>query len=318
MDCSTIIVSYNTFDLTREAVATALAAAGGLAHEVIVVDNNSPDDSAARLRAAFPEATHPTVHVVANAENAGFGKANNQGAALARGNVLFFLNPDTVVHGQAIGTLYAFLTAHPDAGAVGPRVFNPDGTDQLSTSSFLTARRILAHHLPVGSLLRGKDRRQDAIPTTTQSVDIVKGCALALRRAAFDAAGGWDESFFMYSEEAALCLALREAGFTNYYVREAEITHYGGVSTWDNYAEQQVVQQRSALQFLRRHHSAGLVAFYRITGVLGFGLRAALFPLLTRLRPHNASDYRRRGQAASALFRWFLHPHSRNPSTSKN
>ena len=306
MDCSTIIVSYNTFDLTREAVATALRAADGLAHEVIVVDNNSPDDSAARLREAFPEATHPTVHVVANAENAGFGKANNQGAALARSDVLFFLNPDTVVHGPAIRTLYDFLAAHPDAGAVGPRVFNPDGTDQPSTSSFLTARRILRHHLPVGALLRGQERRQDAIPPTSQPVDIVKGCALALRRAAFDAVGGWDESYFMYSEEAELCFALREAGYTNYFVRDAEITHYGGVSTQDNYAAQQVVQQRSALYFLHRHHSAGLVGLYRITGALGFGLRALTFPLLRRLRPQNASDYRRRGQAAAALFRWFL------------
>ncbi len=306
MDCSTIIVSYNTFDLTRGAVATALAAASGLAHEVIVVDNHSPDDSAARLRAAFPEAAHPNVHVVANAENAGFGKANNQGAARAGGDVLFFLNPDTVVHGQAIGALYDFLSAHPDAGAIGPRVFNPDGTDQPSTSSFPTAWRMLRHHLPVGSLLRGKDRRQDAIPPTSQAVDIVKGCALALRRVAFDAVGGWDETYFMYSEEAELCFALQEAGYTNYFVRHAEITHYGGVSSWDHYAEQQVVQHRSALHFLRRHHSAGLVAFYRITGTIGFGLRALLFPILTRLRPQRTSDYQRRGQAAAALFRWFL------------
>lgn len=310
MDCSTIIVSYNTFDLTREAVSTALAAAGGLAHEVIVVDNDSPDDSAARLRAAFPEPAHPNVHIVANAENAGFGKANNQGAALARGDALFFLNPDTVVHGKAIRVLFDYLTAHPDAGAIGPRVFNPDGTDQPSTSSFLTARRILRHHVPLGALLRGKDRRQDVIPPTSQPVDIVKGCALALRRAAFDAVGGWDESYFMYSEEAALCFALREAGYTNYFVREALITHYGGVSTWDNYAEQQVVQQRSALHFLRSHHTAGLIALYRITGVLGFGLRALLFPMLTRLRPQGTSDYRRRGQAAAALFRWFLFDYS--------
>ena len=318
MNCSTIIVSYNTFDLTRESVETALAAADGLAHEVIVVDNHSPDESAARLRAAFPEAAHPNVHVVANAENAGFGKANNQGAALARGDVLFFLNPDTVVHDQAIRVLYDFLRVHPEAGAIGPRVLNPDGTDQPSTSSFLTAWRILRHHLPVGALLRGKDRRQDVIPPTSQPVDIVKGCALALHRAAFDAVGGWDETYFMYSEEAELCHALREAGATNYFVREAAITHYGGVSSWQNYAAQQVVQQRSALHFLRRHHNAGLVAFYRITGALGFGLRALLFPILTRLRPQHASDYRRRGQAAATIFRWFLRPHSRRTSASKN
>ncbi len=306
MDCSTIIVSYNTFDLTRAAVEAALAAAGDLAHEVIVVDNDSPDDSAARLRAAFPEAENPRVHIIANTENAGFSKANNQGAARAQGTVLFFLNPDTLAHNHAIRTLYDFLTTHPDAGAIGPHVLNADGTDQPSTSSFPTTRRILRHHLPLGSLLRGKDRRDDAIPSTTQPVDIVNGCALALRREAFDAVGGWDASYFMYTEEAELCYALQQAGYTNYFVRAAQITHYGGASTQDTYAAQQLVQQRSALQFLRRHHSRWFVAWYRATGALGFGLRAVLFPLLARLRPERAAAYRKRGQAAAALFGWFF------------
>ena len=306
MDCSTIIVSYNTFALTRAAVETALAAADGLAHEVIVVDNHSPDDSAARLRTAFPATEHPNIHILANTENAGFSKANNQGAARAQGTVLFFLNPDTLAHGQTVRTLFDFLTSHPEAGAAGPHVLNADGTDQPSTASFMTVRGILRHHLPVGSLLRGKDRRQDVIPSTTQPVDIVNGCALALRREAFDAVGGWDTSYFMYAEEAELCYALRQAGYTNYFVREAQITHYGGASTEDRYAAQQIVQQRSALQFLRRHHGRWFVGWYRLTGVLGFGFRALLFPLLRRLRPQHAAAYRRRGQAATTLFRWFL------------
>ena len=306
MDCSTIIVSYNTFDLTRAAVEAAQAAAGDLAHEVIVVDNHSPDESAARLRAAFPAVEHPHIHILANTENAGFSKANNQGAARAQGGVLFFLNPDTLAHGFAVRALYDFLTTHAEAGAVGPHVFNADGTDQPSTSSFPTVRRILGRHLPLGSLLRGKDHREDAIPSTTQPVDIVNGCALALRREAFDAVGGWDESYFMYTEEAELCFALRQAGYTNYFVRAAQITHYGGASTPDTYAAQQLVQQRSALQFLRRHHSRWFVAWYRMTGALGFGLRAVIFPLLARLRPERADAYRPRGEAAARLFRWFL------------
>ena len=306
MDCSTIIVSYNTFDLTRAAVEAAVAAAGDLTHEVIVVDNLSPDDSAARLRAAFPPSEHSNIHIIANTENAGFSKANNQGAARAQGTVLFFLNPDTLAHGQTIRTLFDFLTTHAEAGAAGPHVLNPDGTDQPSTASFLTARGILRHHLPIGSLLRGKDRRQDVIPPTTQPVDIVNGCALALRREAFDAVGGWDASYFMYAEEAELCYALQQAGYTNYFVRAAQITHYGGASTEDRYAAQQIVQQRSALQFLRRHHARWFIGWYRLTGVLGFGLRALVFPLLRRLRPQRAAAYQQRGDAASALFRWFL------------
>ena len=306
MDCSTIIVSYNTFDLTRAAVEAVVAAGGGLAHEVIVVDNDSPDDSAARLQAAFPPSEHPNIHIIANAENAGFSKANNLGAARARGTALFFLNPDTLAHGHAVRTLFDFLTTHDEAGAAGPHVLNPDGTDQPSTASFLTTWSVLRHHLPIGSMLRGKDRRQDVIPASTQPVDIVNGCALALRREAFDAVGGWDASYFMYAEEAELCHALRQAGYTNYFVREAQITHYGGASTEERYAAQQIVQQRSALQFLRRHHSRWFVGWYRLTGALGFGLRALVFPILRRLRPQRAAAYQRRRDAAAALFRWFV------------
>ena len=91
MDVSTIIVSYNTFALTREAVRTALAAAAELDHEVVVVDNDSPDGSAARLAEAF--AGDDRVMVLATGENAGFAAANNRGAAVARGRVLYFLNP---------------------------------------------------------------------------------------------------------------------------------------------------------------------------------------------------------------------------------
>lgn len=306
MNCSTIIVSYNTFELTRDAVETALGAAEGLDHEVIVVDNASPDDSAERLRASFPEDAYPTVHVVHNEENVGFSRANNQGAAIAEGEVLFFLNPDTVVRGRAIRVLYDFLQDHPEAGAVGPRVRNDDGTDQPSTFPFVTAREIVRQHLPVGALLRGRDRREDPIPTETGPVDVVKGCALALRREVFEQAGGWDESYFMYAEEVELCYALSRMGYANYYVREAEIVHYGGASSMDQYAEQQIVHQRSVVQFLRRHHGTPLLVLYRVTGALGFGARAVIFPVLARLHPEAASQYRRRGDAAATLFRWFL------------
>lgn len=309
MDCSTIIVSYNTFELTRDAVRTALESAPALEHEVIVVDNNSPDQSADLLREAFPIPTHPDVHIIANKENVGFSKANNQGAAQAKGDVLFFLNPDTVVRGNAIQRLVAFLRARPDLGAVGPRVLNPDGSDQASTLPFQTAGSLLHHYLPIGDLLRGADRRTDMIPDASQPVDIVVGCALALRRDAFDEVGGWDESYFMYAEETELCWNLREAGYTNYFLREAEIIHYGGASSRDHYTEQQLLACQSAARFLRRHNR-WLVGLNRLAGFLGFAGRAVAFDVLAWLRPERAEEYRPRREAASVLWRWFLTDYS--------
>ena len=306
MDCSTIIVSYNTFDLTERAIRSALAAAEGLEHEVIVVDNNSPDDSATRLQESFPKDAFPTVTITANAGNVGFARANNEGAALARGKVLFFLNPDTIVHDRAIRILHDFVTSRPDVGAAGPHVLNEDGTDQPSTFPFVTPGYLIWHRLPVDALFRGSDRRDDYVPAQTEAVDIIKGCALAIHHEVFEEISGWNESYFMYNEERELCHALANAGYSSYFVREAKITHLGGASSIDNYAEQQIVHQKSLLQFMINHRQRGLVVLNRVTGALGFGARAVIFRMLARLRPRLAEDYVRRGLAASALFRWFV------------
>lgn len=309
MDCSTIVVSYDTFELTAEAVRSAREAAPGLDHEIVVVDNASPDDSAVRLEERFPPRTHPDVRIVANEENVGFARANNQGARLASGHVLFFLNPDTVVHENAVRTLYEFVSERQGIGAVGPRVLDPDGSDQSSVSRFATPAGMIRHFLPLDALVRGRFETAADVPSDSREVDVVKGCAVAVRRDAFEEIGGWDESYFLYAEERELCWRLSEAGYRNYYLREATITHYGGAAGREKYVAHQVLQQKSSVQFLRRRHHAGLLALHRVLGTLGYGARALVFPLLARLRPDRGEELRRRGRAASALWRWFLFDH---------
>lgn len=299
-DVSTVIVSYDTFDLTREAVRTALDAAPGLTHEVVVVDNDSPDSSADRLREAF--AGDDRVTVVESGGNIGFAAANNVGAGRASGRVLFFLNPDTVTHGDAVARLVAYLDAHPETGAVGPRVLNADGTDQPSTARFDTAWSIARHLLALPAAGPPLDR--------PAPVDVVKGCALAVRREAFDAVGGWDDRYFMYAEENELCLALARAGRPSVFVPDAVVTHLGGAASADRYAEQQVVASRSHVAFLRRHSSPALVAFNRAASAAAYGVRAVAFGALARLRPARAEEYRRRGEAASAIWRWYAFDHA--------
>ena len=294
MDCSTVIVSYNTFALTEEAVRTALAAAGSLAHEVVVVDNASPDGSAGRLRRAF--AGDGRVRVVESGGNVGFAAANNAGARVAGGRVLYFLNPDTVSHGDGVARLVAFLDAHPGAGAVGPHVLNTDGTDQPSTGRFDTAWSLARHFLALPAPHPRRDR--------PRPVDVVKGCALAVRRDAFDRVGGWDERYFMYAEENELCWALAQAGYVNWFVPGAVVTHHGGVASADRYVEHQVLATRSATAFLRRHGSPALVAFHRALGASTFAARAGLLGAAARLRPGDRS-LQQRSRAARAVCRYF-------------
>lgn len=304
MDISTIIVSYNTFDLTREAILTALNSGerSGLQHEVVVVDNASPDRSGPHLAEAF--ANDARVTVICNKDNPGFSAANNQGAAHSTGRHLFFLNPDTRTLGDALGRLVAYLDAHPGAGAVGPRVLNADGTDQPSVGFFPTAARLFRHYLPLLDGLLGHGARQDTVLGASAPVEVVKGCALALRRDAFEAVGGWDERIFMYAEEDELCLRLARAGRPAFFLREAEIVHLGGQSTADRYAEQQIVVQRSYAAFLQAHFPH-LVSLDRLLGALGFGLRWLVY---TRWGRALGSDVRldQRRDAAKRLFRWYL------------
>lgn len=313
MQVSTIIVSYNTLDLTRQAVDSALASSPDIGHEVIVVDNNSPDDSGRILREDYSQ--DERVAVVELDKNAGFSAANNVGAERARGEVLFFLNPDTVVHESAIGKLYVFLTTHPKAGIVGPHVLNPDGTDQASVGSFVSIRTLMRHYFPVSALFRRGVMKRPNIPQETTEVDMVTGCAIALRREVFDRVGGWDESYFLYAEERELCYAVKNLGFRNYFLPSASIVHIGGASTSrEDYAAQQIIQQKSALQFLRRHHGGVLVHLNRIMGLLGFGTRAILFPVLKHVS--DESDYAARGEAARTIFRWFLSDYGSGEQTA--
>ncbi|WP_243664828.1 glycosyltransferase family 2 protein [Rhodothermus marinus] len=122
-DLSVIIVNYNVRDLLEQALRSVFRAADGLELEVFVVDNNSVDGSVEMVRAHFPE-----VHLIANTENVGFSRANNQAIRRARGRYLLLLNPDTIVQEDTLRAMVDFLDAHPEVGAAGCKILNPDGS----------------------------------------------------------------------------------------------------------------------------------------------------------------------------------------------
>ncbi len=251
MDCSVVIVSYNTFTITREAVSSALRCAGNVSCEVIVVDNASPDASASRLEQTFrSEVDRGDVTVIANAHNAGFSAANNQGAHAARGDTLLFFNPDTVTHQGAIEVLHRYLHANPAVGIAAPRVLNTDGSNQSSIIEWPTVAGLLRYHFPLSDLLHGHLVTEVRVPDRSGPVDAAKGCALAMRKEAFDAVGGWDERIFMYAEENALCKAAADIGLATHFVPQAVITHHGEVSTSDTPEYYQVMSARNADAFL--------------------------------------------------------------------
>jgi N-acetylglucosaminyl-diphospho-decaprenol L-rhamnosyltransferase len=231
MRLSIIIVNWNSTEFALKCIDSVFHETVGIDFEVIVVDNASTDNGCALIRERFP-----LVKIIESRSNLGFGGANNVGAGVARGTYLLFLNPDTIVLGNAISTALSHLYMLKDAGAIGVRLVNPDMTVQ--TSSILRIPSILNQLISI-EFLRTRFPRFRIFGTGPlyahepgpQKVEAISGACMFVKREAFDAAGGFDTRYFMYAEDIDLCKSLQTQGYSVYYTDDAEILHYGGTST---------------------------------------------------------------------------------------
>jgi N-acetylglucosaminyl-diphospho-decaprenol L-rhamnosyltransferase len=225
LDLSTVIVSYNTRDMLRDCLRSLPAATAGLAVETFVVDNASPDDSAAMVAAEFPN-----VRLIANTENAGFTRANNQALRLSVGRYVLLLNPDTEADPGSLTTLARYLDTHPDVGAVGPKLVNTDGSLQPNGRRFPNPWRDLLGHIVLPLFHRGplnltwEYAREDF--DKEWETDLVTGACLMTRHEIMDRVGMLDEDFFMFYEEIEWCWRIRKAGWKIAYVPQARVVHH--------------------------------------------------------------------------------------------
>ena len=266
IDLSIIIVNWNVRDLLADCLASIAAAPAiriapdgtetgshGPRCEVIVVDSASEDGSAQMVRGRFP-----WVRLLAETDNIGFVRGNNHALELAEGRHLLLLNPDTVIHGDALGQMVRFLDKHPDVGIVGPHVLNADGSTQSTRRRLptrLTAffestwlqphapRRVLDHYYVT-------DQPDDG----TFEVDWVQGCALLARREVYENIGALDTRYVMFAEELDWCHRARLAGWRVFYLGDAFITHLGGQSTSQVPAQKHIYFQQSKVRYFARFH----------------------------------------------------------------
>ena len=241
MDLSIVIVSFNVKKLLEDCLRSIVREiynrytrdAPRYKFEVIVVDNNSSDDSCQMVKRNFSR-----VWLIESRENLGFAKANNLGAGNSRGKFILFLNPDTNVCQGSLAKIVKFLETHPRAGIVGPRLLNADGSFQPSIGvypsllSLITEKPIdfLERRIPrvrpfLGSfLIKYKELKKPS------KVDWVSGAALVCRREVWDNLNGFDERFFMYFEDVDLCLRAKKAGWQIWHLPESQIYHLRGKS----------------------------------------------------------------------------------------
>ena len=294
---SVVVVSYNA----REHLERCLSSVADAPYEVIVVDNASSDGSRELVRERFASA-----RLVELEENVGFGAANNEGMAVAGGRYFLLLNSDAWPVGDGIERLVGVAEREPRAGAVGPRLLNPDGSLQRSVRGFPTVWRLATEYLFLRKLApssafanafygAGFDH------STERDAEFLMGAVLLLRREAVEEVGGFDPSFFLFSEETDLCYRLHRAGWRVVFTPEAEFVHVGGASTRPVWGRMYREQLRSHLRFLAKHRSLEDAERARLVLLAGAQLRSVVFRGERRAPYREAARWLASADAATLL-----------------
>lgn len=274
---SIIIVNYNVSYFLEQALLSVQKAIKGLEAEIFVVDNNSVDGSVQMIRKRFPD-----VHLIANKENVGFSKANNQAIRLSNAEYVLLLNPDTVLEEDCLAKCCGFMDSHPEAGALGVKMLDGKGNFLPESKRGLPTPRVAFFKIFGLSKLFPKSKIFGLYhlgfldENKTHEVEVLAGAFMLLRKSVLDKIGLLDEDYFMYGEDIDLSYRVIKAGYKNYYFPETRIIHYKGESTKRTSVNYVFVFYRAMIIFAKKHFSqqkAGLFSFFINSAIY---LRAAM------------------------------------------
>ncbi len=285
-DLAIVIVNYNTRDLLRGCLASILASRLQAPYAVYVVDNHSTDGSAEMVRSEFPG-----VQLIEQATNSGYAAANNVGlrAAGCEGpappRYALLLNPDTLLNPDDLAGMLAFMEAHPEAGAVGPKLVRQDGSlDKACRRSFPSPENAFYRLSGLSRLFPrhprfGRYNLEHLDPDQPAEVDSLVGAFMLMRGSALQEAGLLDERFFMYGEDIDLCYRIKACGYKNYYYPAVTVLHYKGAASRQRSAASIVHFYEAMARFHNKHYQARtffLVNWLIYLGIVILGLFALL------------------------------------------
>jgi GT2 family glycosyltransferase len=272
IDISTVILNLNTRDLLHACLASVCAEGSPLRTETIVIDNGSTDGSPDMVTRSFPD-----VRLVKNQSNEGFARPNNVGMEMATGRYLFLLNSDAAVHPGALGRLTAFLDAHPEAGACGPRLVYPGGRQQRSVKGFPTlwthfCDMFLLDKIFSQTRLFGRGEMAYFSYDRTAEVDHVMAAAFLVRREVLKTAGMFDERFSIYYNDMDWCYRIKEQDWKIYYVHDAVVTHHGGKTVDAINRDFSYFHElyNNVMLFYEKHYGRFAVVVYKLLLAAGF------------------------------------------------
>ena len=253
MQLSVIILNYNVRYFLEQCVASVQEALSNIDGEIIVVDNNSSDDSCEMMKSRFPN-----VKLIENTANSGFPKGNNIGVAQAKGDYVCILNPDTVVAEDTFSKILAFAEKQKNIGIVGCKLI--DGTGNFLPESkrgvptpFVAFTKIFGlYKLFPKTTFFNRYYAQHLSENETGKVDILVGAFMVMKRDLYLEIGGFDENCFMYSDDIDLSYMALKKGKSNYYYHETTVIHYKGESTIKDGLYMK--RFREAMQFFYKKH----------------------------------------------------------------
>ena len=297
---SILIVNWNSRDYLRKCLETVRATCADLVPQVVVVDGGSFDGCVEMLAVEFPE-----VEFVQSPDNIGFGRSNNLGFHRVTGEVLLLLNPDTELKPGALRSLLVQLAELPQAGLLGPRLLNANGTLQTSCVQALPTPLnqfldldFLRRRFPQWALWGNREAFAARQPVP---VEAVSGACMLLHADTFRQLGGFASHFFMYGEDLDLCARVRAAGRKVYHVPGAEVIHHGGGSSGGTFSKfSTVLMRQSVFLFIRSHQGRIAACAYRLLMALSAGLRVLLLAPACCLVGGRSS-----GSRFPALRKWF-------------
>jgi len=231
MKLSVVILCWNDLAVIGDCLRSIYEGTHSTEFEVIVSDNGSTDGSIEFIRQTYPQ-----VHLIENGRNLRFAKGNNVGFQASRGEYVLILNPDTIIHDDALDKMVVYADKHPEAGALGCRVVNLDGSYQEHVRPLPTIQSEWMSVFHLGALTHVSDWFNAGTYTGwngdgERKVGYLAGCFILMRTDLLKRLGGFDEQFFYYYEDTDLCRRVWEAGYSVLYTPDISITHLKGVST---------------------------------------------------------------------------------------
>jgi len=273
MQLSVIILNYNVRYFLEHCLKSVQKAIENIDAQIIVVDNNSPDDSCEMVKTLFPK-----VILIENNENAGFPKGNNIGVQQARGKYICILNPDTVVAEDTFEKILAFAEKQEKLGIIGCKLidgtgkFLPESKRGVPTTSVAFAKFFGLYKLFPKVKAFQKYYAQHLDENTTGKVDILVGAFMVLKRETYQQLGGFDQRYFMYGEDIDLSYSALKLGLQNYYFAETSVIHYKGESTVKDQKYRQRFQEGMELFYAKHMKSASLFTLFIKMGMLFFSV----------------------------------------------